>query len=249
MGTNLSRICSIFERLSIGKQEKELNSNIISLADWHHILDELVLIEVLPIEINPDLSFASIFKGIYETAGITKSFVEINLDTKDLLIEDLYELTFTSLYPQIIHLLIKSGKAQQTTALRIFCFIFENREYFKKNLSTRAYYLYKTWINWFYGRLPIVDPEFNDKEVVGASHVILKGISEFVDEFYCGDTDQIWFYHHKIDEIKEKVQNDYPLLEFEILQIKSAIFMGKKKYAIGDIETRGIKKYERKYKI
>ena len=237
MDTLDSHIISVIESYTDKVEKDKFGLNIFSPESnaWERILSSLSLLEFPHIKVDPETSLLAIMRAggpIQTTPG---AYVTINEDFKGYKLENIYRLEFHSLYPAIIHKFILAGRVEQSISIRIFCRLWLQRSYYKGLLSSKGYEVLRLWINYFYGKIPKVAPELEQLEIVGEAKICLQSAQDAADEWYYVDSDDLYFVTEDLEAFKAHVSKSK--LDFEITEIRKAVFFANRRYIIGDQNT------------
>lgn len=194
----------------------ERGNPILNKESWERITRALLLLKFSKDFEKKDLPPV-------EPERNTSPVVEINRNKTHILIYDIYEFSFTNLYPNII-----VNQDFQFEDIDAYRFIFNNRSEMKKKMSPRGYHVLKSWINFYYGIKGKIDPSFTEI-VAGTGRSLMKRVISAVgDSEIHADTDTVYFNgKSKIEKLKQ--YTDYMGYPYEIEHYEAGIFFGNKK--------------------
>jgi len=232
--TTIRYISQYLETESYSLVIDEFGKPILTIEAWEKITKILLLLKL------PYDDQVSEMPGIEMVRG-DSPLTEIDPNRIGILINDIYEITFLSLYPNII---IAMNIDDQPN-FEIFKFIVRNRAEFKKNMSSNGFYVVKAWINFYYGILSKRNKELG-KMITGTAKSIMTKVQTALgrDVIY-SHVDTIFFMG------KEKLDNiigyaNYVGFPYEIEHYESGIFFAKQKYVLfkklEDVRMKGFKK-------
>lgn len=189
---------------------------ILNKESWERITRALLLLDFPKERGTKDIPYI-------EPEKSASALVEIDINRTGILLYDIYEFSFVSLYPNII--INQEFSFEDFDAYR---FIVQNRHAMKKLLSPRGYHVLKTWINFYYGIKGKNDSNFVET-VTGTGRALMRRIINALgpSEIYA-DTDTVYF---RGKERLEKVKSyaDYLNYPYEVEHFEAGLFFAKKK--------------------
>lgn len=233
-----TQVSYIFETESTKLRFDQFGNPILSVESWEGIDKMLSLFEF------PD---QQPIQATFGTNLVAQSpLLHLEIDKAERLIENVYQLTFISFYPNIIISL-----NLDLPEMKAYRFVVENRNALKSKMTKRGYLVMKLWINYYYGMLGKNSRHYSER-VTGSGYEILnKLIIALGDDLIYADVDTVFFTnsknlnnHSKLNSIKPYV--DHIGLPYQIEYHEGAIFFGKKKYilfpTIKGVNIKGFKK-------
>lgn len=229
-----SHIISILESYTDSvKNDSKGNPSFSSSEIWDEILTKLSYFKFRAIE--PNTTMSAIMQAASKLPETKAPLIDINEKYKNALVENFYRLEFVALYPSIIYSFAKSGRIEQSSVVRIYCYLWANRRNLKSMLSPGGYQVLKIWINWFFGKMSKLLPEINFLDIVSESRNILLAAISYSDKWFYVDANLLYFDTENLPEFTRKMKIFGH--DFEIDDIKVGVFMAKKKYVVGNSET------------